>query len=272
MKKTLSIGVIMLSLLAGCHVVSQPKDAPMQQQAQSIQSDFSQKNINGVITIFDGKNYASYGSNVARANQQFIPASTFKMLNALIALENRITTTTEVFKWDGQKRGFSTWEKDMTLGQAMEASAIPVYQDIARRTGLTLMQNEVRRVGFGNSNIGTQVDNFWLVGPLMITPKQEAQFAYRLAKEELPFSQKVQQDVKKMLLIEQQQGYKVFAKSGWGMDVEPVVGWYTGWVESPDGQIKSFALNIQMDKQTPPSIRKELAIRSLSELGLFPSH
>ncbi len=60
------------------------------------------------------------------------------------------------------------WEKDMTLGEAMALSAVPVYQELARRTGLELMQKEVKRVNFGNTNIGTQVDNFWLVGPLKL--------------------------------------------------------------------------------------------------------
>ena len=30
------------------------------------------------------------------------------------------------------------------------------------------MSNEVKRVGYGNADIGTQVDNFWLVGPLKL--------------------------------------------------------------------------------------------------------
>lgn len=44
----------------------------------------------------------------------------------------------------------------MTLGDAMKASAIPVYQDLARRIGLELMSNEVKRVGYGNADIGTK--------------------------------------------------------------------------------------------------------------------
>jgi beta-lactamase class D OXA-228 len=32
------------------------------------------------------------------------------------------------------------------------------------------------------------------------------------------------------------------------MDVEPQVGWYTGWVEQPNGKVTAFALNMQMKK------------------------
>ncbi len=77
------------------------------------------------------------------------------------------------------KRSFPAWEKDMTLGQAMQASAVPVYQELARRIGLDLMQKEVQRIGYGNQQIGTVVDNFWLVGPLQITPVQEDPFCER---------------------------------------------------------------------------------------------
>ncbi len=58
----------------------------------------------------------------------------------------------------------------------MQASAVPVYQELARRIGLELMQQEVQRIQFGNQQIGQQVDNFWLVGPLKVTPKQEVEF------------------------------------------------------------------------------------------------
>jgi beta-lactamase class D len=41
---------------------------------------------------------------------------------------------------------FPAWEKDMTLGEAMQASAVPVYQELARRIGLSLMQEEVKEL------------------------------------------------------------------------------------------------------------------------------
>ena len=71
------------------------------------------------------------------------------------------------------KRSFPTWEKDMTLAEAMQVSAVPVYQELARRIGLDLMSQEVKRVGFGNTQVGQQVDNFWLVGPLKITQNKK---------------------------------------------------------------------------------------------------
>ncbi|MGE8654643.1 MAG: class D beta-lactamase, partial [Acinetobacter gandensis] len=210
-----------------------------------------------------------YGNDLKRAQTEYIPASTFKMLNALIGLQHAKATTNEIFKWNGEKRAFPTWEKDMTLAQAMQASAVPVYQQLARRIGHDLMQSEVQRIGFGNRNIGQQVDNFWLVGPLKITPEQEVQFAYQLATQTLPFDVVVQKQVKDMLYIESRGDAKLYAKSGWGMDVEPQVGWYTGWVDDGHGKITAFSLNMQMAAGDDVAERKQLTLDVLDKLGVF---
>ena len=237
--------------------------------AAAIRNLFNQANVQGVILIKSGKNLQEYGNAVQRADQPFIPASTFKMLNALVGIEHNKTSPDEVFKWNGEKRSFPAWEKDLTLAQAMTASAVPIYQELARRIGLELMQNEVKRVQFGNSNIGTQVDNFWLMGPLKITPRQEVQFADQLSHLQLPFRKSTQQQVVKMLFIEQIGNKALYAKSGWGMDVEPQVGWYTGWVEDAQGKTTAFSLNLEMDQSTPASLRKELVISSLKQLKIL---
>ena len=237
--------------------------------SEEIKSLFDQAQTTGVLVITRGQTEEVYGNDPKRASTEYVPASTFKMLNALIGLEHHKATTTEVFKWDGQKRLFPDWEKDMTLGDAMKASAIPVYQELARRIGLDLMSKEVKRIGFGNADIGSKVDDFWLVGPLKITPQQEAQFAYELAHKTLPFSKNVQEQVQSMLFIEEKNGRKIYAKSGWGWDVEPQVGWLTGWVVQPQGKIVAFSLNLEMKKGIPSSIRKEIAYKGLEQLGVL---
>ncbi|TDI23094.1 OXA-23 family carbapenem-hydrolyzing class D beta-lactamase, partial [Acinetobacter baumannii] len=76
---------------------------------------------------------------------------------ALLGLENQKTDINEIFKWKGEKRSFTAWGKDMTPGEAMKLSAVPVYQALARLIGRDLMHKEVKRMGFGNAEIGQQV-------------------------------------------------------------------------------------------------------------------
>lgn len=238
-------------------------------RVQEITALFNEAQTQAVFVTFDGSTLRQYGNDLKRAQTEYIPASTFKMLNALIGLQHAKATKSEIFKWNGEKRAFPTWEKDLTLGEAMQASAVPVYQELARRIGLALMQQEVKRLGFGNRNIGQQVDNFWLVGPLKITPEQEVQFAYQLATQTLPFDVVVQKQVKDMLYIESRGDAKLYAKSGWGMDVEPQVGWYTGWVDDGHGKITAFSLNMQMAAGDDVAERKQLTLDVLDKLGVF---
>ncbi|ENN9327153.1 OXA-24 family carbapenem-hydrolyzing class D beta-lactamase [Acinetobacter baumannii] len=263
---------ILVSLSACSSIKTKSEDnfhISSQQHEKAIKSYFDEAQTQGVIIIKEGKNLSTYGNALARANKEYVPASTFKMLNALIGLENHKATTNEIFKWDGKKRTYPMWEKDMTLGEAMALSAVPVYQELARRTGLELMQKEVKRVNFGNTNIGTQVDNFWLVGPLKITPVQEVNFADDLAHNRLPFKLETQEEVKKMLLIKEVNGSKIYAKSGWGMDVTPQVGWLTGWVEQANGKKIPFSLNLEMKEGKSGSIRNEITYKSLENLGII---
>lgn len=275
MKKFI-LSVLSISTLFSLSACSSVQTTPQnissfsnEQNKEAIKGYFDEAQTQGVIVIKDSKNLTIYGNNLARAHTQYVPASTFKILNALIGLENQKVTTNEIFKWDGDKRAFPIWEIDMNLGEAMTLSAVPVYQELARRIGLDLMQKEVKRVNFGNTNVGARVDNFWLVGPLMITPIQEVKFVDDLAHEKLPFKIETQEKVKNMLLIKEVNGSKIYAKSGWGMDVTPQVGWLTGWVEQPTGKIISFSLNLEMKPNMPGSTRNEITYKSLENLGII---
>lgn len=272
--KFLQCGLIFLStaIFSACTTTPLTQISENQQQRSAelhIKQAFDQLNTSGVIVIKDKHGLHSYGNDLSRAQTEYVPASTFKMLNALIGLEHGKVTTTEIFRWDGQKRSFPSWEKDMTLGEAMQASAVPVYQELARRIGLELMQKEVQRLKYGNQNIGKVVDNFWLIGPLKITPVQEVVFVERLANSQLDFKKDIQQSVQDMLLIDQQPTYKLYAKSGWAMDLEPQIGWLTGWVETSQGEKIYFSLNMQMKKGLASDTRQQLIKKSLVELGLI---
>ncbi len=260
-----------LSLTACSFAVSNsPSQITSTQSIQTIAKLFDQAQSSGVLVIQWGPHLQVYGNDLSRTHTEYVPASTFKMLNALIGLQHGKATTNEIFKWNGKKRSFAAWEKGMTLGQAMQASAVPVYQELARRIGLELMQQEVQRIQFGNQQIGQHIDNFWLVGPLKITPEQEVEFISALAREQLAFDPRVQQQVKAMLLLQERQAYRLYAKSGWGMDVEPQVGWLTGWVETPQDEIVAFSLNMQMQSNMDPAIRLKILQQALAELGLYP--
>lgn len=274
MKKLLLTSLISTSILiTGCGMTQTIEKnsaiTTQQENAQQIKILFDKTNTLGVIVINYGKKTEVYGNSLDRAKTEYVPASTFKMLNALIGLEHNKVTPTEIFKWNGEKKSLVEWEKDMTLGEGMKVSNVPLYQQLARRIGLELMRNEVKRTNFGNNNIGKKVDDFWLVGPLKITPIQEANFGYRLATKTLPFKQSVQAEVQKMAFLDEINGKKVYGKTGLGADGNTKVGWFTGWVEQRNGNKIAFSLNMNMQPDTPYAIRNEVAYKTLEQLGIL---
>ncbi len=107
-----AIGTAFLSACSS-HMVEQPQThfIPTNKNSEEIKSLFDQALTTGVLVIKREKAEEVYGNDLKRASTEYVPASTFKMLNALIGLEHHKATTTEVFKWDGQKRLFPDWEK-----------------------------------------------------------------------------------------------------------------------------------------------------------------
>ncbi len=54
--------------------------------------------------------------NKKRADSSYIPASTFKILNSLIALETEvISDEKEIIKWDGIDKGWEKWNRDQNI-------------------------------------------------------------------------------------------------------------------------------------------------------------
>lgn len=237
--------------------------------SSEIKKIFQQQHIRGVLTIYDGKSINNYGDQIKRAATQYVPASTFKIVNALIALKNQKVTVNEIFKWDGQPRYLSSWNKDMNMQEAMKLSAVPVYQEIAKRTGLAIMKKELYRLHYGNRKIGNDVTKFWLDGPLKISPQEQAQFIYKLATKQLPIDKTIQSEVANMLLIKQTANIKIYAKSGLANINGERTGWYVGWVENADGKIKTFALNVAISDDKAVSKRESLTLQCLAKLKII---
>jgi beta-lactamase class D len=155
-------------------------------------------------------NQKHYEHNPSRNTQFFSPASTFKILNALVSLETGvIRDDIAVLTWDGVEREFPAWNRDTNLRQAFKDSTVWFYQVLARKNGHQRMQKFIDQVGYGNRQIGTpaQIDRFWLDGSLQITPKQQIEFLQRLHKNTLPFSQRTLDLVKDIMIVERTPEY-----------------------------------------------------------------
>jgi beta-lactamase class D len=203
--------------------------------------------------------------NAERANVRFVPASTFKIPNTLIALETRaLKDADEVFRYDGRPRAVKAWERDMTLREAIAASNVPVYQELARRIGLARYRVWLDRLDYGNRETGMALERFWLDGPLAISAVEQVRFLGLLAQGLLPASARSQAIVRDIIRIEEKGGRVLFAKTGWSGKI----GWWVGWVEQGD-RITTFALNVDMATAAEAPKRIDLGKALLARLDVY---
>jgi beta-lactamase class D len=224
----------------------------------------------GTFVGYRTDDYLIIASDRDRSGQAFLPASTFKIANSLIALETGVVEDPDkdVFKWDGVKRSIEAWNQDHTMRSAIAASAVPVYQEIARRIGIERMQKYVDLLDYGNCNIGGGIDQFWLTGDLRIDPVQQIDFVDRLRRGVLPVSKRSQDLVRDILPLTRVGEATIRAKSGLlGAELgKPSLGWLVGWAEKGSAQTV-FALNLDVREPRHSADRMKLAQQCLTDIG-----
>jgi beta-lactamase class D len=240
------------------------------EESRAVGELFKAAGLTGTFVLYDVGTEQLIGHNQSRAETRFIPASTFKIPNTLIGLSTgAVGNVDEVLPYGGKPQRFSFWEKDMSLRDAIRISNVPVYQELARRIGLERMRENVAKLEYGNKEIGDVVDNFWLVGPLKISAIEQTRFLAKLAQDELPFPSAIQHSAREIVRVDQGENWTLYAKSGWGGDAMPEIGWWVGWVQK-EGRIYAFALNADIWQAADADKRAPLARASLKALGVLP--
>lgn len=218
-----------------------------------------------VVASLEGDQESVY--NPDRAGKRFLAASTFKIPNTLIALDAGVVTSRDsTFTWDGQDRGLPFWNRDHTLASAIRVSCVWCYQEIARKVGRERYVEALARLGYGNQAVGDEVDMFWLNGELTISALEQVTFLQKLVNYELPYRREHVDIVKDILLVEETDDYRIYAKSGWsGSAVSPQVGWYVGFIETA-AHTWLFAMNMQVDDEADLPLRIDITTAALREL------
>ena len=242
-------------------------DAPTVHLRGDWAQQIADSGVTGTFVLWEPDSGRLQASDTTRAQQGFLPASTFKVFNSLVALhEAAVANTTETIPWDGVKRRSADWNEDQHMGQAIARSTVWWYQEVARRVGPARMQYWLDRVGYGNQTMGDSIHLFWLQGGLRITPLQQIQFMQALHDEELPFDGVHQRAVKKIVPGDSTDIWKLQGKTGWAIRVDEEYGWYVGWVER-GGSTAYFATNIDMRNMEDVRKRHTLSYALLQRSG-----
>ena len=250
-----------------------PASAFTWREEPSLKPLFEQAGVEGTFVVLDEPGGAWRGINRKRAEQRLSPASTFKIPNSLIALSlGVVANVDELIPYRGEPNPLMReWLAPMGMRGAIRVSNVPLYQELARRIGLARMQAAIRRLHYGNEQIGSNVTKFWLRGPLAISAIEQTQFLAGLATRTLPFPVAAQQQVAEITRIDGGPGWSLHAKTGWQNAPAAGVGWWVGWVHRGD-QAYPFALNIAMRGSMDAPKREQLGRDSLRALGVLPPH
>ncbi len=235
------------------------------------QAHFDAQGVRGTFVLYEPAADRYQVLDEARAKQRFLPASTFKIPNALIGLEvGSITDENEVFRWDGKPKLCAAWEHDQTLATGMRASVVWMFQEIARRTGKARMREWLERLDYGNRDISGGIDLFWLQGGLRVSALEQVRFLHRLAEGRLPMTQRAQRLVRAALVVERTRNYTLYAKTGSVPSGKDAIMWWVGWIERKGRPQAYFAMNFAPASRSAYADRFAIGRAILSEARALP--
>lgn len=236
---------------------------------QDIARLFDQHGIEGTIVISSLHSGQTFMYNDLRANHRFTTASTFKILNTLISLEEKaISGKDDVIRWDGHTYAIPDWNHNQTLESAFKVSCVWCFQELARRVGVEKYRSYLRKTAYGELHEPFDGTNFWLDGSLEISAIEQVEFLKQIYQRTLPFSTLAYETLRQIMLVEQTPAFTIRAKTGLAGRLKPQIGWYVGYVETSK-DVWFFATNVDVRDEKDLPMRLKLTREALQTKGVI---
>lgn len=234
--------------------------------------------IRGSITLFDYKANKWIASDIHDSQMGTLPASTFKIINTLIALDaGVIADENEIVPWPGTtdtvKYGYRPEiYHDISLREAFRVSAGWAYVELAKKIGKDRYRELLQKTNYGNADVSINDPDFWNFGNLAISPVNQIEILRGVYEETLPFSKRSFRILKEMMVEEKTDTYTLRAKTGWTREGGKDTGWWVGYVERRDN-VYFFATRLIKDRTTPNpnfgACRKTITRAILRQLNMI---
>lgn len=262
-----------------CILLASCDPAPGGDEARADAPDLAPffEGVDGTFVLLDPATDRTIRHDPDRARARYLPASTFKIANTLIALETGVAAGPEfALAWDStaappEPWWPASWRRDQTLATALPNSVVWFYQELARRIGPERMRAHLERFGYGNADIGGGIDRFWLTGGLRISADEQVAFLRRFYEGELGVSERSTRIARELLVLEETPSYRLSGKTGWaglGLGDAPQIGWLVGYLER-DGAVYHYALNLDIRRNEDAAARMAITRAILEHLGLI---
>jgi beta-lactamase class D len=237
--------------------------------------------IGTCVVIDDGKSgaevyrYNSYGV----CTNKMPPCQTFEIAGDLMGLDAGLITPTAKVKWDGTPQPVSSWQQDMDLKSAFRDSVGWWQAKIAQGLGADGVKQQLKRLGYGNGDVGSQISSFWMGpaqgGQLGISTREQADFLHRLYAGRLQVKPESAAAVEQLMIDETRGASTISGKGGdcaTLSDSSRMVSWYVGRLQS-NGHDWTFAASLEGDsKNAMPGMEMAHRVKSaFTQGGLWPA-
>ena len=217
--------------------------------AQQLSAAFADCGLVGSITIYDYQKQQWIASDIEDSHVRTLPASTFKIVNTLIALETGvIASEEEIIPWpdtyDTTRYGHRPEiYHSMSMHEAFIKSAGWAYVELAKKVGKARYAQYLGQLDYGNGNLNSAGTDFWNFGGFGVSPVEQIKTLVGIYEERYPFASRSYATLKELMLAEQTAAYTIRAKTGWTRDGGIDTGWWVGYVEQ-QGNVLFFATRL----------------------------
>jgi beta-lactamase class D len=275
-------GILFIALLFSCSTKRKDNHFTSKNDEVLVRQDFKKYfdecNVEGAIAIYDHKNHTWILSDTVATRKETLPASTFKIINLLIALETKtIASENDIVKWPGSTDTIKYDYRpniyhDITVKEAFEVSAGWAFIELAKKIGKDNYKKYLTLCHYGNINLSQTDPDFWNFGAFGISPINQVEFLKKLYEEKLPFSKRNIEIVKKVMITEQNDDYTIHSKTGWTRENDINTGWWVGYIENKNGAY-FFATRLLQDRKLNASnfgnCRKEITKSVFKNLNVI---
>lgn len=231
----------------------------------------------GACVFIDSATGSVFTSDSVEAVCRHTPCSSFKIWNTLIGAECGLISSADnaFYVWDSIPRFLPAWNRDQTFREAFGVSCVPAFQNMARIIGKERMQQWIESIGYGDRDISSGIDDFWLPRDgkksILISPLEQAGLVRKLIRGELPFSDTSRALLNEVMRFKTGSHGIAYGKTGSGTMIigsgRERVGWFVGYVTSKKGT-HSFACFVH-GKNRSGSDARAVVETVLVKAGLF---
>lgn len=259
--------------------VSFEKIASEKETQEEAQQELSEKTINlseafqsvkGCAVMYSPaqEQYVFFNENICR--QEKSPCSTFKVISALLGLQNGVIIDgSSTMGYDGTDYGNPEWNRDLTLEEAFQKSCIWYFREIIDSVGKDKIQEELNELQYGNCDISEwngsginpmeKLNGFWLDSSLKISPLEQVEVLERIFEGQNDYESANIEILKRIMLVEESDTQKVYGKTGTSGNGE---AWFVGFSE-PGEEREYFAVYLddtEQKEQISGNRAKEIAL------------